>query len=168
VADFLRLPKAYRDFIEARGGPGLTSMDDRFDFLLIEMWNLLAMISNLAPGTPGTPETPGTPTEPGLGYPKNVPTFITGRKVIDVANEAIQLSTSSISIPDGFAIVIMAGSLNSGYVRVGPTKSDAESVNAFDSLGQGMSVGLFIKNVNSIYVTSDTAGDVVYFIVEKV
>jgi hypothetical protein len=167
ASNFLTLPTQYRDFLNKKGGPGLTSMDDRLDFIIIELWNLLVLMNS--PVTPPPDGGGGTepPTAAGPGYPLNRPTFITGRKILMTAGVAEQLTTSTIVVPDGMAVTVMAAPTNAGTVRVGPSKSDAEGASAFNGLSNGLAIGLFIKDVSSIWATSTSDGDIVAYIVEQ-
>ena len=96
----------------------------------------------------------------------NKESFITGQRDVTTAGVAEQLTTSSIPVPDGFQLTVTAKPGNTGYIYVGRSKGDAEGASKFDAISAGLAVSLKVKNVNLVWVNSNTDGDGVSYIVE--
>ena len=120
---------------------------------------LLSTIIELLGGKP-----PGIPT-PGL--PLNKSSFLTGRRAITTAGIAEQLSTSSIPVPNGFQVTVIAWPDNTGYIYIGKTKGDAEGAMSFRGLDAGLAHSLRITDVSLIWVTSTVDGDGASWYVEQ-
>ena len=97
----------------------------------------------------------------------NRETFITGEKTVTTAGEAVQLTTSSIPIPNGFQLTIIAKPGNTGTIYIGNREEEAEGGSKFDGLSPGLAASLRITNVNLVWVNGDTDGDGVSWYVER-
>jgi len=157
------LPEEYTLYLKAnltaleRFAALFSGLDERLDYTNMLLTKILE-----AQGGGTTPPPPS-----GSGFPLNRETFVTGQVTIATADTAQQLTTSSIAIPDGFWLTIVSAPANTGYVKIGNSKGDAEGGQTFNGLDAGLAVALRVKNVNSLWVTSTVAADVVSFIVER-
>ena len=99
--------------------------------------------------------------------PPNREFFLTGQRTVDTAGTAVQLTTSSITVPGGFQLTVIAKPGNSGTIYFGNSKGDAEGAMKFDGLSAGLAHSFRVKNVNLVWVNGDTDGDGVSWIVEQ-
>lgn len=90
--------------------------------------------------------------------------FATGRKTVTTAGTAEQMTSQAI--PDGFGVVIKAISTNTGRVRVGNSKANAESATTAFTLGSNESITLKISNLNLVWLDVTVSGEGVEWIVE--
>ena len=101
-----------------------------------------------------------------VGVAPNRESFVTGQRDVTTAGVAEQLTTSSIPVPDGFGLTVVAKPDNTGYIYIGRSKGDTEGTSKFDGLSAGLAVSLKIKNVNLVWVNSSVSGDGVSYAVE--
>jgi len=87
-----------------------------------------------------------------------------GQDSVATAGTSVQPNGgTSISIPDGSALVVRANGTNSGNIYVGD--SDVSSSNGFE-LGAGESLSIQTTDVNNIHIDADNNGEGVSWIVE--
>lgn len=145
-----------------------SSLDERIDYTNI-------LLTKLLEAQGGTPELSEILSKLSASLDKlinvgfapvspNATDFVHGSKTLVSADEAVQLTTSSIPVPDGFVVTVMAFSTNSGVVYVGRTKSDTEGSQAFGGLDANVAISLKIANVNMIWVQPSSANDSVSWI----
>ncbi len=79
------------------------------------------------------------------------------RVTIAAAGVAYQLP--DMTIPDGFAVVVIAWPDNKGIVYVAEGEIPATDPDEVTPLAPGAAVPLFIKNPNVLWVSSTQAGD---------
>jgi hypothetical protein len=90
-----------------------------------------------------------------------------GTKTVTTAGTAVQLSSASIPIPDGFELVVKALGGNSNKVHIALSASDAQTdTNAYE-MKAGEAIGLKITDVNLVYVDANASGEGVTWAVEK-
>ncbi len=138
----------------------VSSTDERLDYtnyLLQKLVNKLSGVSNDQQDDIGTTK---------IVLP-NRDSFIHGSKTLSAASTAEQIMTSSIKIPDGYAVTIIAKPGNAGIIYIGKSKGDTESTQRFDGLDAGLAISLHITDINLIWVAASVAGDGVSWIVEK-
>lgn len=103
------------------------------------------------------------------GYSLRKPAFTHGQLDVTAAGTAEQLSSSSIVVPVGCQLTIIAKPGNIGTIYLGKSKDDAEDTSArFDGLSAGLAVSLKITNANLIWVDASVDGEGVSYIVEQV
>lgn len=97
----------------------------------------------------------------------NKPSAKMGTKTVTTAGTAVQLSATSIPIPDGFELVVKALGGNTNKVHVALSAADAQTdANAYE-MKAGEAIGLKITDVNLVYVDANVAGEGVTWAVEK-
>ena len=97
----------------------------------------------------------------------NRESFIHGGKNITTAGTAEQLSASSIPIPDGFQLTIIAKPVNTGTIYIGRTKGETEGSQRFNGLNPGSAISLIVTNVNSVWFDASASGEGVSWLVEQ-
>lgn len=178
------LPTEYRAYLEAnlnlveRISQSFSSLDERIDYTNILLTKLLVLQGGAPPAPPAPPDWMDTliatlnklslslSNLTGMGI-INTNSFITGQKTVITAGTAVELTTSSISIPNEFALTIIAKPGNTGYIYIGRAKGDAEGSQKFDGLSAGLAVSLRINNVNLVWINSSVDGDGVSWLVER-
>jgi hypothetical protein len=150
MAGYLSLPSEYRDFIDARGGPGLTGMDDRLDFMIVELWALLNKASGAGGGASG------------IG---NVPYIRTKREIVPAPGTASRLP--EIKIPEGMTVAIRGLRTNKGLVYLSGSKDQAEGHTMVTTLGAGDAVELHLTTLWNLWVDADVANDGIEWLVEQ-
>ena len=100
-------------------------------------------------------------------YPANTGAFHVNRMTMAIANVAYQ--GPDMEVEDGFALVIKSDPTNAvaGIIFIGTNASASISANLSWPLILNESIALYITNANELYVSANTAGDSVIFIVEK-
>lgn len=101
----------------------------------------------------------------GGGYPSNTETFFVGQVEVKIANAAV--SIGQLPIVNGMSLVIKAHPDNNGVVRVGPSQANAENALVGWPLMPNEGISYKIKNAMTVWVTSDTAHDVVCWSLEQ-
>lgn len=94
----------------------------------------------------------------------NRATFATGQKDVTAAGTGENLIAQAI--PDGFSVVIKAKNTNTGRIRVGNSKANAESTTVAFTLGSSQDVKLYVTNLNLVWVDATVNGEGVEWIVE--
>lgn len=174
----MALPPEYEAYLKAnlnwfeRLSQVFSSLDERIDYTNILLTRLL--------GVQGAPSQTLIDTLNNLtaalnrlasaGFAPVVPnkeSFISGQKDVATAGIAAQLTTSSIPVPDGFELTVIAKPANTGYIYFGRTKGDAEGASKFDGLTGGLAVSLKVRNVNAVWVNSSVDSEGVSWIVEQ-
>ena len=174
----MALPSEYEAYLKAnlnwfeRLSQVFSALDERIDYTNILLTRLL--------------EAQGAPSQTLIGTLNNLTTalnrladlglvpalpnresFIHGARDITTAGTAEQLTTASISIPDGFQLTIIAKPANTGTIYIGRSKGDAEGSQKFDGLSAGLAHSLIVTNVNLAWVNTDVDGEGVSWIVEQ-
>lgn len=83
---------------------------------------------------------------------------------VTVGTSEVALASSSVSVPDGFSVVIKALASNTGKVYVG--LSGVTTTNGFE-LSAGDTVELFVTALSTIHLIADAADQGVAYIVEQ-
>jgi hypothetical protein len=91
--------------------------------------------------------------------------FITGQKNVTTAGTPEQLP--SVSVPDGFKVIIMAKPGNTGDIYLGNSATILSASQRFDKLEAGDSVPLQVTNTNLIWIDSSVNGEGICYIVEQ-
>jgi len=174
----MALPSEYAAYLKAnlnlveRITQAFSGLDERIDYTnilltrlveaqlapsqtLIDTLNNLTTILNRLVNLGLVPELP------------NRASFIHGQKTVDTAGTAVQLTTSSIPIPDGFGLTVIAKPANTGYIYIGKSKVDAEGSQSFNGLSAGLAVSLKVTNIDLVWVTSTVDAEGVSWIVEQ-
>lgn len=103
-----------------------------------------------------------------LGIQGNKSSFATGQATVTTHGTAVQLSGSSVPVPDGFGLTVIAKPGNSGTIYLGNSKANAENDTIrFDGLSAGLAVSLKVTDVNLVWVDSSDDGEGVSWIVEQ-
>ena len=102
------------------------------------------------------------------GFPPNSPTIQAVALTCVAVNIAYQ--GPYLEVPEGLQLVVKSHPLNpaASIIQVGSTAAECLNVNSSWPLIANESVGLQVKNANSIYVSSNLANCVVIFLAEKV
>ena len=99
---------------------------------------------------------------------KNRDSFSTGVKTVTSAGTAEQLSSTSVPVPDGFKIILVALPGNTGDIYFGNSQTNAQSTSArFDKLEAGDSIALQLTNLNLIWIDSSVDGEGASWYVEQ-
>lgn len=115
---------------------------------------------------PQTAQSSGAGGGSGASAVANRSSFNTGQKTGTGVGNGLQLSSSSIPIPDGFAIAITAPSDNASAVQIGASEAEAEDASNCYLLGVGLTVKLYVTDVNKVWIAA-ASGDDVTWIVEE-
>ena len=165
----MTLPRDYEEYLRnnlsflARLGDAFTGLDTRLNYTNLLLTRILAVLSGAAvPPEDGEGRLP----TPGLGYPRNKSSFITGQLTLAAASTAQRLVEYSAPIEDGYQLTIVAWPTNTGYIYIGKEKGSAEGASSFNGLAAGLAVSLRVTNVNLVLVSATVAGEGVSFIVE--
>lgn len=103
-----------------------------------------------------------------LAQKANKSSFITGQATVAHHGTAVQLSTESVPIPDGFQLTVIAKPGNSDTIYIGNSKSNAENAAIrFDGLSPGLAVSLKVTDANLVWVDASSDNDGVSYIVEQ-
>jgi hypothetical protein len=92
--------------------------------------------------------------------------IITGQAIVETSGQAIQLP--GVIIQGGYTVVIRALPSNVGTCYIGDAKDTAESHNRAFPLVSGEYTELQVNNLGNVYVDSDTSGEGIAWIVEKI
>lgn len=96
----------------------------------------------------------------------NKSSLTTGQKDVTVAGTAEQLP--DVGVPSGYKAIILAKPGNTGYIYLGSSKANAESLtDRFDRLEAGDSVPLQITNLNLVWVDASVSGEGISYVVEQ-
>jgi hypothetical protein len=110
---------------------------------------------------------------PGQGWPANSPGFRANTIPLGAINTAYNLP--AFPVPSGFTVMVKGYPTNVGLIFVAEDSNSALNV-PIPLVGNGGSVwpllpnegvGLQVQNVNDIWVSTATAGDMVSWIVER-
>ena len=172
----MALPPEYEAYLRAnlnwfeRLSQSFTSLDERIDYTNILLTRLIELQGGAPPVKPPWVDELITAIEHlasiGIGVVPNKEAFITRQKTVTTAGTAVKLA-SSIPIPDGFGLTIIAKPGNTGTIYIGRTKGDAEGSQTFNGLSAGLAVSLKVTNTDLVWVNGDTDGDGVSWIVEQ-
>lgn len=175
-----KLPPEYQEFVDAKGGPGLSSMDDRMDFMIILLDQILKQLGGTVVGAPEwarqltleVKQVEGVIARLTeiLGYdPESVlrnPPFIRSQvKLVAAAGTAVRLP--DIKVPNGFFVVIKALRSNWDTVYIGPSKSDAEGHTTAYGLAPGEPIELRISTLENLWLDAIRSGEGITWIVEQ-
>ena len=101
----------------------------------------------------------------------NLKFVATGQQTVTTAGTAVQLATDQ-SVPEGFAITILAKPANTGLIYIARSRAIAEDASAttqrFDGLSSSLAVSLKVTNLNCIWINSSVNAEGVSWIVESV
>jgi len=97
--------------------------------------------------------------------PHNRGAFATGQKNVTVAGVAEQLS--SLVIPDGFALTIVAKKGNAGDIYVGTSQANAQDATVAFVLDARDNIDLYVNNANLLWIDADNPGEGVQYVVEQ-
>ena len=168
----MTMPREYEEYLRtnlsflARLGDVFTGLDTRQNYTNLLLTKILTALGGGAATPPGEDEDGRPPPTPGLGYPKNKSSFITGQLTLAAASTAQQLVEYSAPIEDGYQLTIVAWPTNTGYIYIGKEKGSAEGASSFNGLAAGLAISLRVTNVNLVWVSATVAGEGVSFIVE--
>ena len=171
----MALPSEYEAYLKAnlnwfeRLGDVFSGLDERIDYTNTLLTKLIELQGGVAPARPEWLDELISVIRgiSVVGIVPNKGTFLTGEATVATARTAVQLTTSSIPVQDGYQLTVIAKPGNSGTIYIGRTKSDAEGAQKFDGLAAALAVSLKVNNVNLVWVNSDTANDGVSWIVEQ-
>jgi len=94
--------------------------------------------------------------------------FRTGNLDISPTGTAVQLSKSSIPIPFGVRLTVLAKPGNRGVIYFGYSKDSCENSDLrFDGLDAGLAHSFDIPNVQDVWFDAETSGDGVSWYVEQ-
>lgn len=176
----VELPPEYAEFLESRGGPGVTKLDDRMDFMIILLDQILKQLGGT---TAGSPEwalhlKSGIETLSGviarfagvLGLDPeqvmaNPPYIRTQIKRVPSAGTAVRLP--DIRIPNGFFVVIKALRRNWDSMYIGSSKADAESHTTAYDLAPGEAVDLRVSTLENLWIDAGRSNEGITWIVEQ-
>lgn len=162
------LPAEYKQYLKANldwTGGLWQGTEVRLDYINLLLCRLIQMQGGTLPVTSPGAVTTVTVEAPSLAVNKE--SFITGQKDVTTAGTAVQLTTSSIPIPNGFQLTVIAKPGNTGYIYFGYTQSEAEGTTKFDGLAAGLAHSFRITNANLVWVNSSVDGEGVSWIVER-
>lgn len=136
-----------------------SGQDDRLDFTNLLLIKILMALSTNIPGDSNLP--PST----GIGYPPNANGIKITTATLTSLTEPTQLP--SISIPEGFKLIIKASPLNTGTIYVLDNSAGSGNLNVSYPLIPGDVLGMAINNANLIYISGTVVGDSVICAVEQ-
>ena len=92
----------------------------------------------------------------------------TGQLDVSAAGTAEQLSSTSIPVPVGCQLTIVAKPGNTDTIYLGNSKANCESSSVrFDGLAAGLAVSLKVTDVNLVWVDAGTTGEGVSWCIES-
>ena len=92
----------------------------------------------------------------------------TGQLDVTAAGTAEQLSSTSIPVPLGCQLTIIAKPGNTGTIYLGNSKANCESSSTrFDGLAAGLAVSLKVNDVNLVWVDASVNGEGVSYCIES-
>lgn len=95
----------------------------------------------------------------------NRPSWTHGQKTVTAEGTAEQLP--SVTVPDGFELVVRALPGNDGDIYLGNSKANAEDADQRLTFSAGNGPTLKVKNANVIWVDAATSGEGVDYWVEQ-
>jgi len=103
------------------------------------------------------------------GIMPNKSSWTHGQATVASAGTAVQLSETSVTVPDGCHLTVIAKPGNgAGIIYTGNSKANAEAAAArFDGLEAGLAKSLKITDANLVWVNSDADGIGVSYYVEQ-
>lgn len=98
----------------------------------------------------------------------NKSAWIHGQQDVASAGTAEQLSTTSVPVPDGCQVTILAKPGNTGTIYAGKSKADCEdTAKRVDGLAAGLAMSLEVTDVNLAWVDAAVSGEGVSWFVEQ-
>jgi len=97
----------------------------------------------------------------------NKPAWDHNQKDVTAAGTAEQLS--SLEVPDGCQLTVIAKPGNTGTIYLGKSKTDCEnSAKRLDGLSAGLAASFKVSNANLVWIDAATSGEGVSWFVEQV
>ena len=103
------------------------------------------------------------------GWPANTEYITATRLIVPAAVAGIIPATQlpDVPVPDGMALLLKAGPLNTGIILIGESQAAANNVNQSWPLGASEMVWYYIQNANNIWFSGTVPGDFLYITVER-
>jgi hypothetical protein len=103
------------------------------------------------------------------GWPENTEFITATRLQVPAAVGGIVPATQlpDVPVPDGMALLLKAGPLNTGIVFIGESQAAANNVNQSWPLGASEMVWYYVKNAINIWFSGTVPGDFLYLTVER-